>query len=245
MFKTGKSWLDHYLRVFYSPDDGGGSGGAGGAVPAEGASGLENVSPEPSDGVGAGNDGNDLNAEIARMKADMARYKAAMDKATKEASDYKKQLRAKQSAEEIAAEEAKAAEEQRNNELTDLRKRFAVMETAKNVAVKLGGDDAVSGKIAEYLYGAEDADAVITEFQKILAAREKALRLEYGKVPGPGIGSINGEDEAQRAILDIRKKYGKNAVMKGFDLMDGATARQRNAQIGGHAAGEEEPDGEV
>ena len=56
---------------------------------------------------------------------------------------------------------------------------------------------------------------------------------------------IRREEKAQRAILDIRKKYGKNAVMKGFDLMDGATARQRNAQIGGHAAGEEGPDGEV
>ena len=49
--------------------------------------------------------------EIARLKAEMAKQKAALDKATKEAGDYKKQLRAKQSAEEVAQEEAKVQQE--------------------------------------------------------------------------------------------------------------------------------------
>ena len=40
----------------------------------------------------------------------------------------------------------------------------------------------------------------------------------------------------QRAILEIKKKYGKNAILKGMNLEDGATARDRNAQIGGHKA---------
>ena len=51
------------------------------------------------------------NAELAKLRAEMAKQKAALDKATKEAGDYKKQLRAKQSAEEIAAEEAKVQQE--------------------------------------------------------------------------------------------------------------------------------------
>lgn len=44
------------------------------------------------------------------------------------------------------------------------------------------------------------------------------------------------EKQIQQAILKIKKKYGKNAVLKGTNFMDGATARQRNRQIGGHRA---------
>ena len=44
------------------------------------------------------------------------------------------------------------------------------------------------------------------------------------------------EHKAQEAILKVRQKYGKNAVVKGMDLEEGATGRQRNAQIGGHKA---------
>ena len=40
----------------------------------------------------------------------------------------------------------------------------------------------------------------------------------------------------QKAVIDIKKKYGKNAIMKGMNLEDGATAKDRNRQIGGHKA---------
>ena len=38
----------------------------------------------------------------------------------------------------------------------------------------------------------------------------------------------------QCTILDIKKKFGKNAILKGTNLMDGATGKMRNEQIGGH-----------
>ena len=44
------------------------------------------------------------------------------------------------------------------------------------------------------------------------------------------------EKKKQQAMLAIQKKYGKNAVLKGFNLEEGATARDRNRQIGGHKA---------
>ena len=44
------------------------------------------------------------------------------------------------------------------------------------------------------------------------------------------------EEKMQRAVLDIKNKYGKNAIVKGMDLEEGATGRQRNRQIGGHKA---------
>lgn len=130
-------------------------------------------------------------AEIAKLKADLAKQKAAMDKATKEAADYKKQLRAKQSAEDIAAEEAREAAEARDKELADLRKRFAVAETSKKVMAFIG-DEATATSVAEYLYGAEDVDAVLTAIQKAWTAKEKALRIEYGKIPAPGVGNGDG-----------------------------------------------------
>jgi len=47
---------------------------------------------------------------------------------------------------------------------------------------------------------------------------------------------LEREQRAQQAILKIKRKYGKNAIIKGTDLQEGATAVQRNSQIGGHKA---------
>lgn len=44
------------------------------------------------------------------------------------------------------------------------------------------------------------------------------------------------EKNMQRAMLEIKKKYGKNAVLKGMNLKEGATAMERNNQVGGHKA---------
>jgi len=75
---------------------------------------------------------------------------------------------------------------------------------------------------------------------------------EYKKSPGGvqlDIFSLdtNIEDEAlraarerdskiQHAVLDIKERFGRNAIVKGMDLEEGATAIDRNAQIGGHKA---------
>ena len=47
---------------------------------------------------------------------------------------------------------------------------------------------------------------------------------------------LDREKRRQQAILDIRKKYGKNAILKGMNFREGATAIARNGQIGGHKA---------
>jgi hypothetical protein len=130
-------------------------------------------------------------AELAKLRAEMAKQKAALDKATKEAGDYKKQLRAKQSAEEIAAEEAKVQQEALMQELETLRKEKAVAATTAKITPMIGDSEA-AGQIAEYLYGAEDVDAALTAIQKAWTAKEKALRLEFGKIPAPGAGASDG-----------------------------------------------------
>lgn len=47
---------------------------------------------------------------------------------------------------------------------------------------------------------------------------------------------LEREKNIQKAMLSIQKKHGKNAILKGMSYREGATARERNKQIGGHKA---------
>ena len=47
---------------------------------------------------------------------------------------------------------------------------------------------------------------------------------------------LRREKAMQLSMLEIKKKYGKNAVLRGMNFEDGATARERNGQVGGHKA---------
>ena len=47
---------------------------------------------------------------------------------------------------------------------------------------------------------------------------------------------LEREKKMQKAMLTIKKKFGKNAILKGMNLEEGATAKDRNRQIGGHKA---------
>ena len=47
---------------------------------------------------------------------------------------------------------------------------------------------------------------------------------------------LDREKKMQRAILAIRKKYGKNAILKGMNFEEGATTIERNGEVGGHRA---------
>ena len=42
------------------------------------------------------------------------------------------------------------------------------------------------------------------------------------------------EKSLQKAVLNIKSKYGKNAILKGINFVEGGTTRERNEQIGGH-----------
>lgn len=47
---------------------------------------------------------------------------------------------------------------------------------------------------------------------------------------------LNRERKVQEALLTIKKRFGNNAILKGMNLQEGATAKDRNEQIGGHKA---------
>jgi DNA polymerase V len=46
--------------------------------------------------------------------------------------------------------------------------------------------------------------------------------------------ALDKEARIQKAMLAVRQRYGANAVVKGMNLMEGATTMERNNQIGGH-----------
>lgn len=57
-------------------------------------------------------------------------------------------------------------------------------------------------------------------------AREEAAEQE----------ALARERQMQKTVIALKKKYGKNAILKGMNLQEGATAKDRNRQIGGHKA---------
>ena len=213
-------WMSPKWFALFAPDDGAGNG-AGGEGGSEGAGGG---AEDDASGAGEENNENDEpreSEELAKLKSELSKVKAAMDKAAKEASDAKKALRAKQTAEEIAAEEKKEADEKAAREIDELRREVARTKAVKSVMSKLGTDEETSGKVAEYLYGAEDVDAALAEIQRAWTAREKALRIEFGKIPPPGAGGASGEDPEIAKAISLAKQLGQNRAENSKSVRDG------------------------
>ena len=224
MFKNRNGyWMDPRFCFLEAPDVGGGAGGAG-AEPAEPA-GTDPAGNEPGGTDPAGKGGDDpkasLEAQIEQLKSDLAKQKAALDAATSEAGKYRKELRAKQTQEEIDAQAKREAEEKAAKELEDLRKEMSRVKSTKSVMSKLGVDEDAAGKIAECLFGCENIDAALLEIQKAWTAREKQLRLEFGKIPGPGAGGSNDEDAEEKAALEIAKRLGRERAASNKTVSEG------------------------
>ena len=74
---------------------------------------------------------------------------------------------------------------------------------------------------------AEEAPVQMDLFQDY-EAREREKQAEDAE--------LKRERSMQKALLDIKDKYGKNAIVKGLNMREGATAMERNRQVGGHKA---------
>lgn len=79
----------------------------------------------------------------------------------------------------------------------------------------------------------ETAAVAISQFEQLNLFTDYVAQIEEQKEEQK---RLEREKSLQKAMLDIKKKYGKNAVLKGMNLQEGATAKDRNAQIGGHRA---------
>lgn len=57
---------------------------------------------------------------------------------------------------------------------------------------------------------------------------------EQNKELDNDLSNEKDERKVQKAILEIKNKYGKNAILKGMNLLEGSTTIDRNNQVGGH-----------
>lgn len=92
--------------------------------------------------------------------------------------------------------------------------------------------------------------AVLSVYDRIVDRDKPVRRMNVccnNVIPDSGerqIGLFENDDiidrnkELRKTVLKVKKKYGKNAILKGMDLEEAATARDRNRQIGGHKSGE-------
>lgn len=83
----------------------------------------------------------------------------------------------------------------------------------------------------------EDAAPVKKDFEQLDLFTDYAAAEEKQKQER---AALEKEKRLQQAELNIKKRFGKNAILKGMNLQEGATARDRNSQVGGHRAGEDD-----
>ena len=86
--------------------------------------------------------------------------------------------------------------------------------------------------VANHVLSEADAERLSAgddEQPDLFADREEIERRKAGEK-----ARNEREKRLQNAILDIKHKLGRNAILKGMDLLDGATTKERNTQVGGH-----------
>lgn len=168
--------------------------------------------PNPDDGQGgnssdgldgdSGSDDPSLAEQLAELRVQNAKMKKAMDKATSEAADYKRKLRDKQSAEEIALQEKAEKEAEREEAYQKLLKENTVTKFEKNF-LALGYSEELATKAANAQYDGdtEELFKIQQDFQTALLKQKEA---EWAKSrPNPQAGNGEGED------VDV--------FLKGFD----------------------------
>ena len=86
--------------------------------------------------------------------------------------------------------------------------------------------------------GQDTLDSIPDDYTEMYNKVNETTETTYNLFPYRTTGYFvqQKEYELQKAMLSVQKKYGKNAILKGMNLEEGATARDRNRQIGGHKA---------
>lgn len=212
---------NRYHSFWMSPADGGGAGAEAGAGDGQNPAGTEagaGGEPNPAGGEQKqqGGEAVDYQAQVEQLRAEIQKHKQALDNATSEAAKYKRELRTKQTQEEIDAANKKEAEEKQAAHVAELEKKVAMIEATKSVMGNLGVDEATAGNIAECLIGCENVDNALLLIKQAWDAKEKSLRAEFGKIPGPGTGGSSAnkeEEEAIRLAKEMAKGRNSGSVM--------------------------------
>lgn len=148
-----------------------------------------------------------LKVEVPDSSAEIARMKAALDKATSEAADYKKQLKGKMSEDEAAAAEREAKWAEMEAKLKELETEKTISTYKASYLAMPGFDEKLAEDTAKAL-AAGDMEKVFANQQKANAAYEKKLRADLVK-KDPKPDGAGGDDQEKDAAVEFAKKLGK------------------------------------
>lgn len=200
-----KEFIPMNLQLFAEPPAGG-DGDAGDTSATGGKSG-EGSNKDDSD---AGDDDVSLAEQVAQLKVQNAKLKKANDKATSEAASYKKQLREKQTAEEIALQEKAEKEAEREEQFQKLLRENTITKFEKNfLALGYPADLAAKAATAQC---DNDTDELFSIQQTFIEAKEKAMKADWMKsMPKPPAGN----DDCPVSKEQFRKmKYSERVAFK-------------------------------
>lgn len=190
-----KEFIPMNLQLFAEPPAGG-DGDAGDTSATGGKSG-EGSNKADLDG----DDDVSLAEQVAQLKVQNAKLKKANDKATSEAASYKKQLREKQTAEEIALQEKAEKEAEREEQFQKLLRENTITKFEKNfLALGYPADLAAKAATAQC---DNDTDELFSIQQTFIEEKEKTMKADWMKsMPNPPAGNSDDED----------------AFLKGFNM---------------------------
>lgn len=201
-----KEFIPMNLQLFAEPPAGG-DGDAGDTSATGGKSGEGSNKADPDD---EGDDGVSLAEQVAQLKVQNAKLKKENDKATSEAAGYKKQLREKQTAEEIALQEKAEKEAEREEQFQKLLRENTITKFEKNfLALGYPADLAAKAATAQC---DNDTDELFSIQQTFIEAKEKAMKADWMKsMPKPPAGN----DDCPVSKEQFRKmKYSERVAFK-------------------------------
>lgn len=201
-----KEFIPMNLQLFAEPPAGG-DGDAGDTSATGGKSGEGSNKADPD---GEGDDDVSLAEQVAQLKVQNAKLKKANDKATSEAASYKKQLREKQTAEEIALQEKAEKEAEREEQFQKLLRENTITKFEKNfLALGYPADLAAKAATAQC---DNDTDELFSIQQTFIEEKEKTMKADWMKsMPNPPAGN----DDCPVSKEQFRKmKYSERVAFK-------------------------------
>lgn len=133
--------------------------------------------------------------QLQEMRVEMLKLKKALDKSSSETASYKKQLRAKQTEDEIALQEKAEAELKREEEFNAMKKKIEISDLTENF-MSLGYNKEMALKAANASYD-NDREQLFKIQQEFMSAHDNNLKAEWQKsIPElqVGVGSNKTED---------------------------------------------------
>ena len=184
-----KEFIPMNLQLFAEPPVGG-DGDAGDTSATGGKSG-EGSNKADLDG----DDDVSLAEQVPQLKVQNAKLKKANDKATSEAASYKKQLREKQTAEEIALQEKAEKEAEREEQFQKLLRENTITKFEKNfLALGYPADLAAKAAAAQC---DNDTDELFSIQQTFIEEKEKTMKADWMKsMPNPPAGNSDDDEDA-------------------------------------------------